>query len=289
MDWEEPGGVPPLPDSEYLGQELFSDKAAYETVFSLQRIPLDDPTAVGELQPLVSLAKMAPPNISEPEKGVMKGTRQRNLSEIARSPAQSGYFRNIDGCLYQFYAPCWRMRLLENVEDYLREAVANVFPQIVDYLSSSNLKEVYRLLRGILPKEERVNLLQHNQDYLCCLDGAYRISDGEILPPDPGLDLFSYLNLRASEIGQGNGYYTEMFPENATNGDPALRARLLEMVAVILTAMPEKKFFFLEGPGDTGKSQLIKFLRQLLGESACYSLPSINDLAGRLDYRRPCR
>ena len=209
----------------------------------------------------------------------MKGTRQRNIAEISCALAASGRYRNLESCLYEFCPPCWTLRKPEFVESYLRPEIDNIFPGLADYLSYRNLQEIYRQLCGRLPMEKRSKLENCNQKYLCCIDGLYRISDGAILPPDPGLDLFSYLNVRTSKIGRGNGYYTELFLTNATNGDSALRARLLEMVAVILTAMPLKRFFLLEGPGDTGKGQLIKFLRYLLGNSSCFNVSSINELS----------
>lgn len=276
---EEEKGTPELPAEEYMGPEMFSDGDAYRAVFSLSRMPLEVPQKPSRKRELAPLLGKPSTRLSEAEKGLMKRTRQRNLAEIARAMAQTGHFRYIEKRLYQFRSPCWTMVDDEDVEDYLREEISSIFPEVVDYLSSASLVEIYRQLRGQLPREKRSELDPDNQYYLCCTDGLYQISDGTILPPDPGLNLFSYLNVRASDIGCGDGYYTEMFLDNATDGDPALRDRLLEMIAAILTAIPLKKFFFLEGPGDTGKGQLLQFLRHLLGTSSCCSITSINDLA----------
>lgn len=238
--------TPELATEEYMDAEMFSDNDAYRAVFSLPRIPLaisENPSQKLELAPLLGKPSAL---ISEAEKGLMKRTRQRNIAEIACVLEKTGHFRRIDKRLYLFRSPCWTVVDNEDVEDYLREEVSIIFPEIVDYLSSANLEEINRQLRGRLYRESRFDLERHNQQYLCCVDGLYRISDGAVLPPDPGLNLFSYLNVSASEIGFGDGYYTELFLDNATDGNSALRDRLLEMVAAVLTAIPLKKFFFLE-------------------------------------------
>lgn len=281
----EPAFAIQLGVEEFLGEEMFDSYAAYESIFPQRNFTLEVPTLCEKKPPLFRETlfprRQGKPQLSSPKDGKPNRAQQRHLAEIAQQLADSGRFRNIDGRLYHFCTPCWRLRLAEEAGEFLPGIVRRIFPEYADCISMRNYREIFEQLRSRVERESMTDMTQDNQQYLCCKDGVYRLSDGVILPPDPGLNLFYHLNLSAYEIGQGDGYYTEIFLRNATGGDIALRERILQMVAVIITAMPLKCFFFLEGKGNTGKSQFIKFLEGLLGAGACCSLSSINILADR--------
>ena len=274
-----------LSTEDYLGAEMFDDAQAYEAYFGQRSTGLDISCSPDSIKAFPFQGRLPnqrrPPQISAPPKGLLRRTHQRNLAEIAQALADSGHYRNIDGRLYQFSSPCWRLRLASELESFLPEEVRRMFPEASDYLAMGDYREIFKQLRSRVSKEYMCEIHPDNQHYLCCRDGIYRLSDRRAFPPDPGLNLFYFFNVSAWDIGEVGGHFTEQFLENATNGNVALRERILQMVASIVTALPLKCFFVLEGAGNTGKSQLIKFLQRLLGESACYVLPSINALSER--------
>lgn len=273
----EPDAPNPLPTTEYIA-EMYDAQAAYEEVFSGPYPGLESnlKEKKGEPWELPYRKKKV-----ESEKSTASGGRrnQRLLSGIAQSLADTGKYRNIDGRLYQYQAPCWRLRQQDEAMDFLFFEVQGRFAEYVDDISSADFKEIFEQLRCRLKCEYEEELYQDNQDYLCCRDAVIRLSDGRIFPPDPGLNLFYYINVQADEIGTSDGYYTELFLKNITDGEENLRTLILQMVAAIITAMPLKKFFFLEGESNTGKSQLIKFLEKVLGECSCTTISSVNTLA----------
>lgn len=114
--------------------------------------------------------------------------------------------------------------------------------------------------------------------YLCCRDCMYDWRNRTCLPHSSSFMRFSYLDLDAESIGCGGGTHWEMVLDHLTGGDAALRKRILQMIAVILAGYPSKSFFFLEGESGTGKSQLVNFLRDVLGDSACVALNDISQL-----------
>lgn len=220
----------------------------------------------------------APVRLETLQKGIAKDTRKRNRSEIIRALAGTGRFRSIDGILYHFSGACWMRCLEKKANEILWPEVMALIGEDADCLSTADMRELHRLLHRTLRREHMIDIRTDNQRYICCRDGVYRIRDGRKLPPDPGLNLFYYLNLSVKDIGNIDGYYAERFLDNATGGDEQLRARILEMIGVILTSEPVKCFFYLEGPSNTGKSQLIQLFHDLFGGDAYYALPSVNAL-----------
>ena len=69
--------------------------------------------------------------------------------------------------------------------------------------------------------------------------------------------------------------------ETAAQGDSGFEQRLLECLGVILTGYPCKRFFVFEGPPDSGKSQLARFLREILGTTSCFAVNDIEQFHTR--------
>ena len=298
LEWEEPTPKeylslverdPLMPDAKedppsepYFSNRPTNEHAAYLEAFSRQSIGLDTMFSAEMQKSKTSELSSRKRTTAQPSEADLKNrSTQHGLSKIAQNLANREQFRNIDGRLYQFEGSNWVLRIPENAHVDLFNVVQQHYPDLVDYISTHNYKEIYCQLCSRIDREDMEELSQDNQHYLCCKNGLYSLADGKILPPDPGLDLFYHINLDVNQINQSSNKYTERFLQNVTDGNLELRKLILEMIAAIITALPVKCFFFLEGEGNTGKSQLIKFLEMLLGAEACYSLTSINELSGR--------
>lgn len=92
---------------------------------------------------------------------------------------------------------------------------------------------------------------------------------------------FSCNTLRTSEIDQGNGERFEAFMDDVSNGNPMIRQQVLELIGVIISVYMPKNFFLLVGPGDSGKSQILSFIKALVGDDFVHSLPTPNSLSDR--------
>lgn len=146
-------------------------------------------------------------------------------------------------------------------------------------------------LRGLSDLYERVRLQSSIQrdlddvkmppDLIPCRDGVFDLAEMHPRKIRPDDYFFSCCNIGAEEIGKGTGAQFERFIASVSDGRPAIRQQILELIGVVISGYRPKNFFLLLGPRDTGKSQLMNLLRTLVGDRCTQSISNPNELSGQ--------
>lgn len=216
--------------------------------------------------------------LTDAKKGLRSQVANRNIAEIANAILSRYEIISVADQLAIYNPPCWRIMGRDDMHRFVAEAVAGLFPQDKDYLDSRQYDQIIFHLRHNHKIDRLQTVPSPDPQYLCCRDGMYDWRSQTCRPHDSSFMRFSCLDIDAGSIENCDGTHWEMFLDNLTGGNPALRQRVLEMIGVILSGYPTKSFFFLQGEGGTGKSQLVNFLRDVLGTSACVALNDISQL-----------
>lgn len=222
-----------------------------------------------------------PPKLTDADRGLRKQYTNYNLREMADGLREHLMLLNINDGLAFYRSPCWRMPTKKRAIKWIREALHSLYHNDVAYLSGTQLEDILKLLLSD-PKIETLDSIPSAEpQYICFRDGLYDWRTCVTYQNAPEHHRFSFINMDAAQINCGPGEHFEAFMSWVTGDDPELRLRILEMIGVIVSGLPVKCFFYLKGPSGTGKSQLARFLRTLLGEISCYSIPDINALSDR--------
>lgn len=271
------GPVQSLDPSSFLAQP--GELPLSEAIPSHHQEPsVDDPfRSFPDLEKILS----EKPSLSDVDKGLRRQIVKRNLKEIAERLMEHCTFALFHKDLAVYQPPRWRMLDRETRGAFLEKEVASLFPKEFEFLGISDYQEIFAHLKN----SSRINRLERipapDYRYLCCEDCAYDCREKRCVPHSERFFNFHTLNFRAEEIGQCGGTCWDRFLEDLTGGDDCLLQRILEMIGMIITGYPSKSFFLLQGASGTGKSQLANFLRNLLGNDACFALNDISQLGDR--------
>ena len=219
--------------------------------------------------------------LTQANEGIRSQKATRNITEIAEAICRRYEFAAISGRLAVYQPPCWRLKRKEETMNFFVRATKQLFPDDSKYLSDRQYNEIAFQALHAESTEHLKNIPTPDYRYLACRDSLYDWHTGECLPHGSADYRFAVLDLDAASIGNCDGPHWELFLDDLTGGDDALRQRILEVIGVILSGFPSKSFFLLEGESGTGKSQLVNFLRDVLGESACLALNHLSQLGDR--------
>lgn len=216
-----------------------------------------------------------------PDISVGLGRRQERheMKELERFATEQMQLRVYSGDLCEFRPPCWRRLDSRTCTIRLKEIFR---PHGLDtHLGTSDYQELYRALctnpalqGGEVPEPplHRLNLQ----------DATYDIQQDRFYPHDPEDGFFSALKLTSGDLmDPGEGQIFENFLSSVSGGDPEVRQQVLELVALACTGYPIKAFFVLVGPSGTGKSQLGRFLVELLGHENAAAIGGVHELGSR--------
>nr|WP_325220679.1 phage/plasmid primase, P4 family [uncultured Oscillibacter sp.] len=242
-----------------------------------------EPSVDAPFQPFPDMEKAfsGKPALSDVDKGLRRQVVKRNLKEIADRLIKHCTFTLFHKDLAVYQPPRWCILDRETRGAFLAKEVALLYPKESEFLGISDYQEIFAHLKNSfrINRMERIPALDYR--YLCCEDCAYDCKEKRCVPHSERFFNFHTLNFRAGEIGQCGGDCWNRFLEDLTGGDDCLRQRILEMIGVIIAGYPSKSFFLLQGESGTGKSQLANFLRNLLGNDACFALNDISQLGDR--------
>lgn len=219
--------------------------------------------------------------LTQANEGIRNQKATRNITEIAEALCHRYKFATISGRLAVYQPPFWRLMKQEDTTHFIVRAIKRLFPDDSKYLSDRQYGEVAFQMLHHDSTERLKNIPMPDHRYLACRDSMYDWHTGECLPHDSADYRFTVLDLDAASIGSCDGTHWELFLDALTGGDNALRQRTLEMIGVILSGFPTKSFFLIEGESGTGKSQLVNFLRDVLGENSCLALNNLSQLGDR--------
>lgn len=219
--------------------------------------------------------------LSDPGSGLRRQGTALNLTEVTRAIVDHVPLMVVADSLAWYHAPCWRLLTKRQAIRAIEEVTYALYPQDALYISRRQFEDIYQALL-YSPKLTSLDVIPApSEQVLCCRDCMIDLQTGSRYPHHPKYLRFSFLDLQANDLGRGTGEHFENFIATVTDGNMALRQRVLEMIGVILTGAPAKCFFYLWGASGSGKTQLAKFLEVLLGYENCYSISGINALAER--------
>lgn len=113
----------------------------------------------------------------------------------------------------------------------------------------------------------RVDQMDQEEMIVACENGYLNLAAGDRIEPDRGLNITKRFRARFDPSARCPTWIK--FLADLTSGDEDLAEMLQRALGYSLTGSTyEKCFFFIHGPGDTGKSQLVKFLMKLWGNYA---------------------
>lgn len=217
-----------------------------------------------------------PPDISE---GLGKRQNSIDLVNLAKFAAQKLELAVRNQDLFLYDPPRWRALDPKESMVKLRELFRN--HECDEALTSRDYREIYQLLL-IEPDIQREKDFSPRKHCLNLLDGTLDLLTLELHDHNPKDEFLTFLNLGYDEIcNPGNGEVFERFVANASNGDDEIRVQILELIALAITGYEIKHFYALLGPSNTGKTQLGRFLEELLGRDNVASVAGIHDFANR--------
>lgn len=146
--------------------------------------------------------------------------------------------------------------------------------------SGHGLNDLYKkvLIQPMIQRDMKD--VQMSPDLIPCRDGIFDLETMRAREVRPDDYFFSCCDISIKKIGRGSGDHFEQFMASVSPGNPAVRQQVLELIGIILSGYMPKKFFLLLGPRDTGKSQVMNLLRNLIGDQCTQSINDPNELSG---------
>lgn len=225
-----------------------------------------------------SEGKKPSPRLTNAESGILRQTTELNLSELAAFLVDTGDFMVVGEELAVYRKPCWDIL---SRQESLREISMRLDSFGGSYLSSYQLHEIRCRIANSAQVQNLAALPAADYRILCCKDAMYRWREDTIMPPKRKYLRFSHLEVYAGDNLPNQTPFFDHMVETAAQGDSGFEQRLLECLGVILTGYPCKQFFVFEGPPDSGKSQLARFLREILGTTSCFAVNDIEQFSTR--------
>lgn len=209
------------------------------------------------------------------------GKKQENLDLVE---LESYVLREYRLMVYQeelceYQEPCWRKLDARRCTIRLRQLFQR--HHLDNCLTMKEYSEIHRLLLAnpSIQHEGELTLPNHS---INLFDGRLDIKDMCLRPSDPADGYFTYLPLTSDEIFSATeGPIFERFMQDVSAGDPDVRRQVLEMIGLALTGYEAKVFFAILGPSNSGKTQIIRFLTELLGHENVASIAGIHELGSK--------
>lgn len=227
---------------------------------------------------LPNLFKTKPPTLTDPLSGLFRQKVDRNLSELAVFLLSNYNFANIEGRLALYRHPCWELIPPKHVLRVLNSLLDG--EEAINFLSSQQVDEIATRILASPRIPAYKEMPSPDYHVICCQDALYDWEREKIIPATSQAMRFSCLAVEAQDIAPAETPYFDCFV-NGVDGSGAFRQLVLEVIGVVATGFPCKNFFVLEGPPDSGKSQLARFLKGLLGDRSCFALNDIGQLGDR--------
>lgn len=218
------------------------------------------------------------PDITE---GLGKRQESRDLVLLEDFAVQHADWLIFDGILCVYKKTRWIK--LNSEKDGIRE-IRRIFQPHEEIRGSLTAQDYKRLYNGLLsnPSLETLDVLNTPENCINCLDGVLNLLTLEARPHRPSDHYFYCFNLSCYEIQSPPEYgrYFENFVTQVGDGNMDVRRQILELIALAMTGKQLKVFYAMLGPSNCGKSQIGKFLEELLGRENVMVVRHIDDFAG---------
>lgn len=233
------------------------------------------------LDPFNAQKPAVPLRLTTPEAGLYHRVTDCNLAEIAQFLIQKFEFLEVGGALALYHPPCWEVLTSRQATSKVYSLVADCSNRVAHYMSSYALNEIIAHIMNSPDIQHLEQFPLPDYHFLCCLDGLYNWPNDRICNSTSQDLRFTHLEVLSRDIGPSPTPYFDAFLEAATCGDDDLAQLILEVIGVIISGYPSKSFFLFEGVADSGKSQLARFLQNILGPTSCFAVNGINQLSDR--------
>lgn len=220
-------------------------------------------------------------NLTDPKTGLLRQRLNLNLAEIADYLVKTYRFAEIANQLAYYRYPDWELLPPPIAEKKIYHLLYRKDPNICKYLNSYARKEITSHLLNSPRIYHLPEIPAPDCRRVYCRDGVYVWPDGSYIPPREKDFRFSHLEVSAQAIAPTSTPTFNQFLNFIAGESEDLRTLILEVIGVIISGYPCKKFFVFKGVTNSGKSQLARFLQGILGASSCFALNDISQLGDR--------
>ncbi len=95
------------------------------------------------------------------------------------------------------------------------------------------------------------------------------------------LTLTDYTRNQEVRNAEYGNVFESFVQQNLSEYNPNVRIQFLEVILLVLLHLDFKYFFVLTGPSNTGKSQFVRFIMELIGRDNVSTVSGIQDFANR--------
>lgn len=233
-----------------------------------------DPKWFSNVNASEDIEKTETPKIKKPKSTLDKNMQNEKIHEYVNYIVDNKKVFCFAKQLYsyngKYYEPLdehdFSVMLLEALPDYQSS------------ISCGNIIDIYKKIK-VLPKLQRKSLEEYDGIKINFNDGTYDIAKRMLMSHDDSDTFLNCIDVNLKEYC--DGFYFENFINVASDGDPNVRAQILEIIGILLAGIQIKAFFVIVGPSGTGKSQLGKLLSLIVGEEYTKSIKNLNEIGSR--------
>lgn len=234
--------------------------------------------------PLLDRQSPAAPLVNPPDISGGLGKRQEAMDTVALEAfvVSQAQWMMYEGYLCIYRAPCWHR--FGNENEAIKEIRRLLFQhtEIRDSLTVSDYRKIYN---GLLsnPELEAPTRLDTPPYTINCVDGTLNLLTLQPHAHCPEDHFFYCFDLSWRDVVNPpmRGNYFDTFTAQISNGNSAVREQILEMLSIAMTGTQLKYFFVMLGCSNSGKSQVGRFVQELLGRENVETVQSIGDFGGR--------
>lgn len=265
---------------KYAEHKMSLEGRTYQQLPCMSRAKQKRASKSTEPQAQMSGPHTAPPDLSE---GIGRNQSKKDFARLESYIKEKQVWMAQGETLYHYDGTQWKaVDKLNTIR-----AIKEIFLQHQEILESLNERDYQELYSRLLtdPLLYREECLTSPVDRINCKDGTIDLSyfPPRKFPHDPEDCFTSSLPLTCEEILDPpmDGCYFESFISSVSDEDPAVRRQLLELIAIALTGLQVKHFYVMLGPSDSGKSQVGRFLLELLGSDNVATVRDMNDFGDK--------
>ena len=257
------------PEIKSLQVMKVSDDETYHTPTWVDEDFVFTPEVITRKPALVPQRKaIAVPDIS---KGIGKNQENVDLRELEDFAVNRNNICVFDENVYVYNGIFWEKKNKLSFAVHLRNDFRKV--KLDSCLTMREYTDIYNLvLSNPDIQRDRFSTPGHS---LNLLDGRLDLETMRLYDHDPEDGYFGCIHLESQEIL--NPVYGDVF-ERFMDDNPGVRQQILEMIAIALTGYQAKAFYVLAGRTNSGKSQAIRFLIELLQHKNVMSFASPAEL-----------
>ena len=221
-------------------------------------------------------SNIAPPDIS---RGLGKRKENGDIVALEHFVTQVKKLMVYNGELYEFISPCWKKLNARDCSISLRRLFSD--NDLDSNLTSKDYSEVYNMLLccpeiqvngHITPPDNAINFV----------DGTLWLDDMTFCRHNPDDHFFTYIDVSYDDILDCEyGEYFERYMMQVCSENPDVRRQILELTGLICTGYQAKVCYYFVGPAHCGKSQVTRFLEELIGRENVASIAGPQDFGQR--------